>query len=205
VAGDDVRAAAGSAVVPSSPPPTDTDWSVAVPELDFTAASVLAHAAVAMLWCSVDLHDGRADNAAFRVGAETDAPNRRILTSVLVGARALAVGLDAAPPDTRGFHPFGSPDPSGFAAWRATSCSCTATTRAGASSSNSHETNNWRGACSSALRLAPRRRRRGRLDHPAVGERAGGAAGPAVPGALAPVLPAPLRVGRLGSLTAPPP
>ena len=32
------------------------------------------------------------------------------------GLRTLAAGIDTAAPDMRGFHPFGSPDPAGFAA-----------------------------------------------------------------------------------------
>jgi len=93
----------------------DADWGVPVPDLDFTVAGVVAHAATAMLWYSVDLWSG-AQDAAFEVTVAADAPNERLLSSVVAGARALAAGIDAAAPDRRGFHPFGSPDPEGFAA-----------------------------------------------------------------------------------------
>ncbi len=112
--GDDVLAAAdlvGAALEPA----LAADWSVPVPGLEFTVAGVVAHAANAALWYSVDLWSGRTD-AAFEVKVRADASNEALLTSVRAGSHLLAAGLDAAPADTRGFHPFGSPDPAGFAA-----------------------------------------------------------------------------------------
>ena len=86
-----------------------------MPGLDFTVTSVVAHVAGALLWYSVDLWSGL-ENAAFEVQVLPDAPNDRLLTSLTAASRALAAGIDAAPADTRGFHPFGSPDAAGFAA-----------------------------------------------------------------------------------------
>jgi hypothetical protein len=114
VTGDDVLAAA-EVCRRSLEPALGADWTVPVPGLEFTVASVVAHAAEAPLWYSVDLWSGPA-NAAFEVKVLPDAPNESLLTSLLVASRALAAGVDAAPPETRGFHPFGSPDPAGFAA-----------------------------------------------------------------------------------------
>jgi Mycothiol maleylpyruvate isomerase N-terminal domain len=114
VEGDDVLAAAElcrSALEPA----LGADWRTAVPGLDFTVASVVAHAAEAPLWYSVDLWSGQ-ENAAFEVKVLPDATNESLLTSLLAASQALAAVVDAAPPDTRGFHPFGSPDPAGFAA-----------------------------------------------------------------------------------------
>ena len=112
--GDDVRAAA-ELCRRALEPALAADWSVPVPGLDFTVASVVAHAAEAPLWYSLDLWSGPED-AAFEVKVVPDAPNERLLRSLLVSARALAAGVEAAPASTRGFHPMGSPDPSGFAA-----------------------------------------------------------------------------------------
>jgi hypothetical protein len=78
-------------------------------------ATVVAHAAEAPLWYSVDLASGPED-AAFELKVVPTAPNKRLLTSPLAASSALAACVDAAPPDTRGYHPFGSPDPDGFAA-----------------------------------------------------------------------------------------
>ena len=76
---------------------------------------VVAHAAGAPLWYSVDMWSGT-ENASFEVQVLDDTGNERLLTSVLAASAVLAAGVDAAPPSLRGFHPFGSPDPSGFAA-----------------------------------------------------------------------------------------
>jgi hypothetical protein len=112
--GDDVRAAAASCRRLLEPS-LGADWSIAVPGLDFTVASVVAHAAESPLWYSVDMWSGR-ENAAFEVKVIPTSGNESLLASLLAASAALAAGIDVAPPDTRGFHPFGSPDPSGFAA-----------------------------------------------------------------------------------------
>ncbi len=114
VTGDDVRAAA-ELCRRVLEPALGVTWSVAVPGLEFTVASVVAHAAEAPLWYSVDLWSGR-ENAAFEVKVLPDAANASLLTSLVAASAALAAGVDTAPPGTRGFHPFGSPDPEGFAA-----------------------------------------------------------------------------------------
>ncbi len=113
--GDDVLSAAEQCRVLLEPA-LGEDWGAPVPGLDFTVASVLAHAGNAALWYAADMWSGREDNAAFDVKVLVDVPNEKILTSMEVGARVLACGIDAAPADLRGFHGFGSPDPSGFAA-----------------------------------------------------------------------------------------
>lgn len=92
------------------------DWAVPVPGLDFTVASVVAHAAECGLWYAVDLWNGPADDTAFAMQIPGDASSHAILASLNSGARVCAASVDAAPPDQRGFHPAGSPDPSGFAA-----------------------------------------------------------------------------------------
>lgn len=114
VTGDEVRAAAEMCRRVLEPA-LDADWSRAVPGLEFTVATVVAHAAESPLWYSVDLWSGR-ENAAFEVKVLPDSPNASLLTSLVAASSALAAGVDAAPADTRGFHPFGSPDPEGFAA-----------------------------------------------------------------------------------------
>ena len=112
--GDDVRSAA-ELCERTLEPALDADWQVPVPGLEFTVATVVAHAAESPLWYSVDLWSGRED-AAFQVKVLTDASNSALLTSLVAASRALAAGVDAAPAGTRGFHPFGSPDAAGFAA-----------------------------------------------------------------------------------------
>lgn len=94
----------------------DRDWTARVPGLDFTVASALAHAADCTLWYALDLWGGPTDAAAFEIRVRPDAPNRRILTSLVSAASAAAPSIDAAPDDLRGFHPMGAADRTGFAA-----------------------------------------------------------------------------------------
>jgi uncharacterized protein (TIGR03083 family) len=94
----------------------DRDWTAEVPGLDFTVASVLAHAAECALWYAVDLWGGPDDDTAFELGVRPDAANQAVLTSVRSASAVCAAAVRAAPPGLRGFHPYGSPDPSGFAA-----------------------------------------------------------------------------------------
>lgn len=94
----------------------DADWTAPVPDMDFTVASVVAHATVASLWYAVDLWGGPDDDAAFDMEVQDDASSAAILASLNSAARVCAASVDSAPPEQRGFHPAGSPDPSGFAA-----------------------------------------------------------------------------------------
>ena len=114
VTGDDVLAAAGS-VRRVLEPAVERDWRVPIPGLEFTVASVVAHVCVTCLWYSVDMWSG-SENGAYEVSAVDDASNERLLTSLLAGPHILSAGIEAAPPTLLGFHPFGSPDPDGFAA-----------------------------------------------------------------------------------------
>jgi uncharacterized protein (TIGR03083 family) len=114
VTGDDVQEAA-ERVRQVLEPALARDWDVPVPALEFTVATVVAHVCGACLWYSADLWSGSEDGA-YEVRARADAPNERLLTSLLAGARILSAVIEAAPPALRGFHPFGPPDPDGFAA-----------------------------------------------------------------------------------------
>jgi len=113
--GSDVLAAAGAChdFLRGS---AGADWAVPVPGLDFSVGSVVAHAANGPLWYALDLWGGAGDDAAFDVKVRRDASNAALLVSLRSAARVCAASVDAAPPEIRGFHPAGSPDPAGFAA-----------------------------------------------------------------------------------------
>ena len=113
--GHDVREAA-QAALRFLAPHTERDWSVAVPGLDFTVASVLAHAAQGPLWYALDLIGGTEDEAAFEIGVRADASPYALLQSLRGAAQLCALTVDALPESARGFHPLGAADPSGFAA-----------------------------------------------------------------------------------------
>jgi hypothetical protein len=113
--GEDIVAAA-DAVLELLRPAIGREWSVAVPGLDFTIASVVAHAVAAPIWYAVDLWQGATDNAAYEVRVRPDADNGCLLNSLEAAASVCAASVDAAPASRRGFHPAGAADPEGFAA-----------------------------------------------------------------------------------------
>ena len=94
----------------------ERDWSARVPGLDFTVASVTAHAAQGPLWYALDLVGGPHDEAAFEIGVRSDADPHALLRSLRGAAHLCASTVDALPASARGFHPMGAADPSGFAA-----------------------------------------------------------------------------------------
>jgi hypothetical protein len=113
--GDDVLAAEAecrSFLVPH----VGADWSGAVPGLDHTVASVVAHAANGPLWYALDLWGGPGDDAAFDLKVRAGAANDALMVSLRSAARVCAASVDAAPAGMRGFHPAGAADASGFAA-----------------------------------------------------------------------------------------
>ena len=113
--GDDVLAAEAecrSFLVPH----VEADWNGAVPGLDHTVASVLAHAANGPLWYALDLWGGPGDDAAFDLKVRAGAANDALMVSLRSAARVCAASVDAAPEGMRGFHPAGAADASGFAA-----------------------------------------------------------------------------------------
>ncbi len=97
-------------------PLTSRDWSRGLPGLDFTVASVIAHAAEGPLWYAVDFTGGPADDAAFELKVDPGAGPPRLLASLTTAARLCAVTVDGLPPGARGYHPMGSADATGFAA-----------------------------------------------------------------------------------------
>jgi hypothetical protein len=92
------------------------DWTAAVPGLDFTVSSVVAHASLGPLWYALDAWGGREDCSGFELSVRADAEPKALLNGLTQAAAVCAGALDAARADLRGFHPMGSPDPSGFAA-----------------------------------------------------------------------------------------
>ena len=112
--GDDVRAAAEQAVA-FLEPLTDRDWSVPVPDMDFTVASVVAHAATCPLRYAIG-HIGGPGDGAFDLKVLPDAEPARLLVSLRTTAALSAMTVDTLPAAHRGFHPSGSPDGPGFAA-----------------------------------------------------------------------------------------
>lgn len=112
---DDIRAAADQAIA-FLEPLAGRDWSVPLPDLDFTVASVVAHGANSALWYAVDYTTGPGDDGAFDVKVLPDAEPARLLVSLRTTATLVATAIDTLPATHRGFHPMGAADSSGMAA-----------------------------------------------------------------------------------------
>jgi hypothetical protein len=108
--GDDVLAAE-AACCSFLAPLVEADWGGAVPGLDHTGASVVAHAASGPLWYALDLCGGPdrqgGDDAAFDLTVRAAAANIALVASLRSAARVCAASVDAAPAGMRGFHPAG--------------------------------------------------------------------------------------------------
>lgn len=113
--GEDVRDAARLAVS-FLPRYANRDWSVPVPGLDFTVASVVAHGGEGPLWYAIDVTGGPQDDAAFEVKIRSDASPAHLIKSLSQAAILCGTVVDAHPPHARGFHQMGAADPSGLAA-----------------------------------------------------------------------------------------
>jgi hypothetical protein len=111
----DVLAAAGI-VQGALGPLAGGDWSTPVPGLDFTVTTVVTHLARCLVWYATDLWVGPDDDSVLAVQVAADPANGALLTTLGAAAQVCAASVAAAPDTTRGFHPSGSPDPSGFAA-----------------------------------------------------------------------------------------
>jgi uncharacterized protein (TIGR03083 family) len=94
----------------------NTDWSVPVPYLDWNVSEVVAHVAIGNLWYAFDLTAGGYELHSLDLRTQKDATPADLVRTLEAVAAIVAYTVDAAPPDSRGFHPFGSADPSGFAA-----------------------------------------------------------------------------------------
>ena len=97
-------------------PALGEDWSAPVPGLDFTVTERGGPRRRCRRSGTRSTCGAAPENASFEVQVLDDTGNQRLLTSLLAASEVLAAAVDAAPSSLRGFHPFGSPDPSGFAA-----------------------------------------------------------------------------------------
>lgn len=95
---------------------SDRSWDVHVPDLDWNVAEVVAHAGEGCLWYAIDLAAAGADLQAVEHRLKPDVSATDLIDAMETYARLAGWIVDAVPPSTRGFHPWGLADPSGFAA-----------------------------------------------------------------------------------------
>jgi uncharacterized protein (TIGR03083 family) len=113
--GADVRAAA-EACVEFLTDASDADWSLGVPDLDWTVSEVVAHAAEGCLWYAIDLAAAGRELQAVEHRVKPSTGPSDLVDTMRAYAEVVASVIDIAPPSARGFHPMGAADPGGFAA-----------------------------------------------------------------------------------------
>ncbi|WP_158888917.1 maleylpyruvate isomerase N-terminal domain-containing protein [Amycolatopsis anabasis] len=93
----------------------EADWTRDIPELEMTVAEVVAHIGNTFVWYPQDLVAGPTELSTLDIKVRPDASARELIATVSAGASVLALVIAGTPQDTRGWHPWGLADPSGFA------------------------------------------------------------------------------------------
>ncbi|MEJ2856262.1 MULTISPECIES: maleylpyruvate isomerase N-terminal domain-containing protein [unclassified Saccharothrix] len=94
----------------------DRDWTVDVPGLTWTVAATVAHIADGLLWYATDAVAGPHELSTAEVRVRPETPPADLVRTVRTFGTVLGHVLAVAPPDTRGWHPWGVSDMAGFAA-----------------------------------------------------------------------------------------
>lgn len=94
----------------------DTDWGARIPDMEWSVAQTVAHAANVLLWYGFDLSTGGAEVDTLEVRVKPEGAPAQLIATLVAAARVVAGAIAASPPSRRGFHPLGQTDPSGFAA-----------------------------------------------------------------------------------------
>jgi uncharacterized protein (TIGR03083 family) len=115
VDGDDVLAAAGECAA-FLRLHVDDDWTARIPDLEWTVRDAVAHALLGSLWYTFDLSARGKRLDTLRPEVRDEAPPSELVDAFETTAQSLAYAVDGSPPGTRGYHPYGMADASGFAA-----------------------------------------------------------------------------------------
>lgn len=94
----------------------DQDWSAAVPGLAMSVTEVVAHVGDCLLWYSTDLSAGPTELSTVDVRVRPDGDPADLVATLRGLATMLAAVIDGSAEQARGFHPWGTADPAGFAA-----------------------------------------------------------------------------------------
>jgi uncharacterized protein (TIGR03083 family) len=92
------------------------DWSTPIPDMGWTVAQAVAHAAEVPLWYAFDLAAGGPDVGPLELRVKPQSRPADLVATLVGAARVVASVIDASAPAIRGFHPLGQSRASGFAA-----------------------------------------------------------------------------------------
>jgi hypothetical protein len=94
----------------------DADWSVPIPDMDWSPAQAVAHTAGCLLWYAVDLLAGATELSTMDLRIKSESAPVELIRTLVTAARVVARVIEASASDIRGYHPWGQPDPAGYAA-----------------------------------------------------------------------------------------
>ncbi len=94
----------------------NADWEAPIPDMEWSVARAVAHAAEGQFWYAFDLSAGGAEVTTLEVRIKPESLPADLIATLVAAARVVAGVIEASPPSHRGFHPLGQADPSGFAA-----------------------------------------------------------------------------------------
>ena len=97
-------------------PLTDRDWDKPVPDLDWSVAFTVGHAAQCCLWYATDLAASDKRLETLDMTIKLDEGPQALVDTLEAFATILAHVVDATPATARGNHPYGWADPAGYAA-----------------------------------------------------------------------------------------
>src|SRR4051812_40651176 len=94
----------------------DGDWSAVIPDMEWTVAKAVSHISETVLWYTTDLSAGPREVSTMALRVRPDSAPAALIATVETFTAALSFVVDGVPPGTRGWHPDGRADASGFAA-----------------------------------------------------------------------------------------
>jgi uncharacterized protein (TIGR03083 family) len=95
---------------------TDSDWARPIPGMDWDVLAVVTHMTGALVWYSIDMRSGPEELTTLEISGKKDSSPIDLVRTLTTLSYTLASVIECAGPELRGFHPWGSPDASGFRA-----------------------------------------------------------------------------------------
>jgi hypothetical protein len=94
----------------------DQDWTTPIPGMGRTVAQTVAHISECLLWYSTDLVAGEREVSTMEMRVRPGSERADLIATLSSFAGVLSRVVDGTLPQSRGWHPYGLADASGFAA-----------------------------------------------------------------------------------------